>query len=119
MLKENVSGNELEQLVTTSDIVFVDFWADWCAPCKDFARIYANIAKQYPDVTFASVNIQLEEKLAETFQIRSIPHLIVFKQGIIIYSESGNMPESALKELVEQAEKIDMADIRSKMQDES
>lgn len=115
MLMQDVNGQQLEQIISTGDIVFIDFWAEWCAPCKVFAKVYARIAEQYPLLHFAQVNIEKETDLAETFQIRSIPHLIVFKQGIIIYSESGSMPESAFKALVEQAIQVDMDEIRNKM----
>ncbi|KTD49487.1 thioredoxin [Legionella rubrilucens] len=118
MLKDIVSGEQLETLVTSEDIVFIDFWAEWCAPCKEFGKVYARVAEQYPAIQFTQINVESVPALAEAFQIRSIPHLIVFKQGIIIYSESGNMPESALKELVEQALAVDMTDIRAKMEEE-
>lgn len=118
MLKDLVSGEQLETLVTTEDLVFIDFWAEWCVPCKEFGKVYARVAEQYPAIQFTKVNVESVPALAETFQIRSIPHLIVFKQGIIIYSESGSMPESALKELAEQALKVDMTEIRAKMDEE-
>lgn len=109
MLIEAVNGQQLQDLVNTNGIVLIDFWAEWCAPCKEFAKTYAKVAQQYPDIHFTKVDIQTEEELADSFQIRSIPHLIVFKENIIIYSESGSMPASALTELVEQALKVDMA----------
>ncbi|MDX1838237.1 thioredoxin [Legionella taurinensis] len=118
MLKDIVSGEQLETLVTSDDIVFIDFWAEWCAPCKEFGKVYARVAEQYPAIQFTQINVESAPALAEAFQIRSIPHLIVFKQGIIIYSESGNMPESALKELTEQALTVDMTEIRTKMEEE-
>lgn len=113
MLKGAVSGEQLEALVTSEDIVFIDFWAPWCVPCKAFGDVYARVAEQYSTIQFTQVNVESEPVLAETFQIRSIPHLIVFKQGIIIYSESGSMPESALNELAKQALIVDMTEIRA------
>ena len=110
---------QFESLIQQNEIVFIDFWATWCAPCKQFARIYEQVAAQHPNVVFAKINIEEETELAETFQIRSIPHLIVFKQGIVIYSEAGSMPESTLKELVLQALDVDVSEIRAQLDEDS
>lgn len=109
----HVDAQHLETLIATQEIIFVDFWAEWCAPCKLFTKVYEKIATQYPAIHFAQINIEQQASLAETFQIRSIPHLIVFKQETIIYSESGSLPESALRELVEQALQVDMKEIQA------
>ena len=112
MSSQALTSAEFESLINENEIVFIDFWAEWCAPCKEFGKIYSKAADEYPDIQFAKVNIQNETELADTLQIRSIPHLMVFKQGIIIYSESGSMPFSALKELIEQAKTVDVSDIQ-------
>ena len=106
-----VSGAELESLTNQNDIVFVDFWATWCAPCRQFAVVFEQVAAKHPNISFAKVNIEEEQALAETFHIQSIPHLMVFKQGIVIYSEAGSMPESALDDLVQQAIAADVSKI--------
>ncbi len=111
----SISSSEFESFVEQNNVVFVDFWATWCAPCKQFAAIYERVAELNPTVSFATVNIEHEAELAETFNIRSIPHLMVFKEGIAIYSESGSMPESTLKELVEQALEADVSAIREEL----
>ena len=111
-LVKPIQTTEFETLVEKQPILFVDFWAPWCVPCKQFKDIYANISAQYPDIFFGSVNIEEEPALGELFELRSIPHLMVFKQGIAIYSESGTMPESTLKELVEQAVAVDVGGVR-------
>ena len=114
-----VSGEELLALTKQNKIVFVDFWATWCAPCRQFGVVFQQVAAQYPDVIFAKINLEEEQELAEAFHIQSIPHLMVFKQGVVIYSEAGSMPESVLNELVEQAIAADVSQIIEGMNKES
>lgn len=113
-----IKADTFESLLQENPIVFIDFWASWCAPCKQFAHIYEHVASKYPNICFASVNIEEETELSDLFQIRSIPHLMVFKQGIAIYSESGSMPESTLLELVEQALTADVSRILDELKNE-
>ncbi|MCP0913415.1 MULTISPECIES: thioredoxin family protein [Legionella] len=113
---QSVSSAQFEALISENEIVFLDFWAEWCGPCREFAKVYERVASQYENqVVFAKVNIEEEGELAEIFQIRSIPHLVVFKQGIVIYSEPGSMRDSILKELVEQAIQANMDEVRAEL----
>ena|ERR1700733_5003150 len=112
----NLKTEQFESFIAANELVFVDFWAEWCAPCKQFAIVYEEVAKKNQAIKFAKVNIAEETELAEIFHIRSIPHLMVFKQEIAIYSEAGSMPESMLKELVQQALNADVSEIRSKIE---
>ncbi|MFA5959102.1 MAG: thioredoxin family protein [Tatlockia sp.] len=118
-MPHTLAFNDFEACIQKNEIVFIDFWAQWCAPCKQFASVYAQVAKQYPQVVFAKVNVETEEDFASSLQIQSIPHLMVFKQGILIYSESGSLPESVLKDLVEQALHVDVKEIRQKLDEEN
>lgn len=104
-----------ETTIANESIVFVDFWAQWCAPCMQFADVYARVARDYPSILFATVNVGEFPLLAEMFEIRSIPHLMVFKEGIAIYSESGSIPESVLKELADQALSADVSEIKAQL----
>ena len=112
---QSVSGEQFEAVIRDNDIVIIDFWAQWCAPCRQFSHVYEQVAAQYGTIFFAKINIEEEPELSEAFHIRSIPHLMVFKQGIVIYSEAGSMPESTLKELVEQAMNADVTAIKSQL----
>lgn len=108
-------SSEFETLINEHKIVFVDFWAPWCAPCRQFEVLYEQAAINNRDIEFAKINIEEEPELAEAFHIQSIPHLLVFKLGIVIYSESGSMPESILTELVQQARDADVSELRAKI----
>lgn len=116
---KSVSAAELESLVNQHNIVFIDFWATWCAPCRQFAAIFERVAEKHQEIIFAKVNIEKESALAETFHIQSIPHLIVFKKGMVIYSAAGSIPESGLNELVSQAVIADVSHILEKINQEA
>ena len=106
LTKEN-----FEETVTGNDMVIVDFWAEWCGPCKMFAPVFEKVSVDYPDVVFAKVNTELEQEIAGWFQIRSIPTLMVFRENVIIFSQPGALPEGALREVLGKAAELDMEDV--------
>jgi thioredoxin 1 len=114
----DITESSFESVIKNHEIVFVDFWAEWCAPCIQFAKIYEKVAGQYPTICFGKINVEVESVLSETFAIRAIPHLMVFKQGLVIYSDSGSMVESGLKELAEQALEADVTEVRKVLEEE-
>lgn len=104
----NLTSAQLEPLILDNELVFVDFWAGWCAPCKQFSKAYEQVSEQYSEIVFAKVNIEEEQSLVDYFGIVSIPYLLVFKNGVVIYSDAGSIPESSLRELVNQALAVDL-----------
>lgn len=104
-----------EQTIVDNDMVLVDFWAEWCGPCRSFAPVYEKVSDQHPDAVFAKVDTEAEPELAQYFDIRSIPTLMVFRDQIGIYSQPGALPEPALADLITQANALDMDAVREEI----
>ncbi len=109
---QSISSDAFQCLVDDNELVFVTFSAQWCAPCKPFAKAYEKISALFPMIQFLKINIEEQQALANFFEIRSIPHLMIFKEGMVIYSDAGSFSESALNELVQQALDLDIAELR-------
>ncbi|MDD4975967.1 MAG: thioredoxin family protein [Bacteriovorax sp.] len=104
-----VTDKNMEEVLEKNQIIFLDFWASWCEPCKVFAPIYDRVSEAHPELFFGKVNTETEQLLSEDFQIKSIPTLVILKEGTIIFSESGVIPEYVLNNIVGEAGKIDVA----------
>ncbi len=104
----HLTEKNFDSIIQHNPIVLIDFWAEWCGPCKSFAKIYEAVSELFPDIIFAKVNIDEEPSLKEDFQIMSIPQLVIFKDEVVIFSQAGLLPASALKDLVDQAKKVDV-----------
>jgi thioredoxin 1 len=111
-----LTKDTFEQTIVDNDMVLVDFWADWCGPCKMFAPVYEKVSEQYPDAVFAKVDTEANPELAQYFGIRSIPTLMIFREQIGIFSQPGALPEPSLTDLVDQAKKIDMDQVRAEIE---
>ncbi len=106
-----ITSANFEQVIAENDIVILDFWAQWCQPCLAFTPIFEQVASEHPDIVFAKVNTEESQDLASEFAIRSIPTLMVFRQKILLFNESGMLPAVALKDLIEQAQALDMHEV--------
>lgn len=115
MATKELTQATFEETITNNDMVLIDFWAPWCGPCRSFAPTYETISEKHPDVVFAKVNTEEERSLAGYFQIRSIPTLMIFKEQIIVFSQAGSLPESALEEVIGKAQELDMNKVREEM----
>ena len=108
-----LTADNFKETINSKDIVIVDFWAEWCGPCRSFAPTFEAAAEKHPDIAFAKVNTEEEREMAAGFNIRSIPTLMVFRDQIIIYAEAGALPAAALDQLIDQVKSLDMDQVRA------
>ena len=102
--------------VTGNDgIVLVDFWAEWCGPCKRFAPVYERVSAKNPDIVFGKVDTEAQPEVAAKFEIRSIPTIMAVRDGVIVFSQPGALPESAVESLIDQVRALDMEDVRKQL----
>lgn len=107
-----LTGENFETSVEQNDVLFVDFWASWCGPCRQFAPTYEAASEAHPDLTFGSVNTEEQHALASAAQVSSIPTLMVFREGILVFSQAGALPPPALDQLIAAVRDLDMDDVR-------
>ena len=111
----NVGEKEFEKLITESPIVFVDFWAEWCGPCKMFGPVFEAASEKHPDVVFAKVDTEAEQSLAGAAGITSIPTLMAFRDGILLFRQPGALPAPSLEELIGAIKAADMEEIKKEI----
>ena len=111
----NVGEKEFEKLITESPIVFVDFWAEWCGPCKMFGPVFEAASEKHSDVVFAKVDTEAEQSLAGAAGITSIPTLMAFRDGILLFRQPGALPAPSLEELIGAIKAADMEEIKKEV----
>ncbi|WP_394280739.1 thioredoxin [Corynebacterium sp.] len=115
----DLNEENFEQTVTKDGIVFVDLWADWCGPCKQFAPTYEKASENHADATFAKVDTEANQQLAAALQVQAIPTLMAFRDGILVYREAGALPPKAFEDLIGQVKALDMDDVRRQVEEQN
>ncbi len=106
-----VTKDTFEDVVLDNDTVLVDFWAEWCGPCRSFAPVFEAASEANPDIVFAKVDTEAQQELAAYFNIRSIPTLMAFRDRVLLYSQPGALPAASLDQLITQLRAVDMDDV--------
>ncbi|HVM04276.1 MAG TPA: thioredoxin [Acidimicrobiales bacterium] len=117
MAVTELTESTFADVLAENEIVFVDWWAEWCGPCRVFAPVFEHVAEQNPDLVFAKVDTDANPALSSSAGIRSIPTLMVFREQVLLFSQPGAVPAAALEDLVEQVRSVDMDEVRKAMAD--
>ena len=119
MATQDLTSEQFNEVISSNDIVIIDFWAEWCGPCKSFAPTYEKVSEQHEDIVFAKVNTEQEQELAAHFQIRSIPTLMVFREEIVLFAQPGMLSETQLEEVIDKIKAVDMAKVHEEVEQQA
>ena len=115
MATVELTAENFDSTVTGSGLVLVDFWAEWCPPCRMFGPVFEKSSEKHPDAVFAKVDTEAQPEIATTFNITSIPTLMIIRDNVMLFAQPGALPASALEELITKAEALDMDEVRASM----
>jgi thioredoxin 1 len=114
MATKELTAAEFTDVTSGEGIVLIDFWAEWCGPCLRFAPVYERVSEKHTDVTFAKVDTEAEQGLAQEFGIQAIPTLMAIRDGVLVFRQSGALPEHALESLISKVRELDMEDVKAR-----
>lgn len=112
-----LTKDNFDEVVTKNDFVLIDFWAAWCGPCRSFAPVYEKAAETNPDLVFAKVDTEAQPELAASFDIQSIPTLMIVRDKVAVFAQPGALPEPALEDVIAQARALDMAEVHKSVKE--
>jgi thioredoxin 1 len=115
MATVELTTDNFKEVVENNDMIIIDFWATWCAPCRSFAPTFETASEQHADIVFAKVNTEEQQELAAAFNIRSIPTLMVFREKVIVYADAGALPAAGLQQLIDGVRTLDMDAVRAEI----
>jgi thioredoxin 1 len=115
MALKNLTTENFNEEVENHSITILDFWAPWCGPCKSFGPIFEKVSEEYPDILFGKVNTEDQQELGGYFQVRSIPTVMILREGEMVFSQAGMLPEDALKDILTQVVALDMDKVREEI----